>query len=1531
MRDRLFDRLRRLSPGRQALLERLLMRRTTPAQAPPPIPVRDPAQPCPLTPVQARMWFLHQLDPGAADHVFSTAVRLRGRLDVNAFEGALADLVARHEVLRLAIRVVDGVAMQVFRPANAFAVDRIDLATARDGGDPETALRRAVDAHARRPLDPEREWLFHATLGRLDAADHLLLLTHHHLVSDGWTNGILTRELGHLYAARLGQAPPLPPLRAQFGDVVAWQHDRLRTPAAEDVRWWTTKLRGAPRLLELPADRPRPARTSRRGGLRRLCLGPTLTTRLHELARAEKATPYAVALAGLVTLLARYAARDDVVIGVPVLTRDRPELEDVVGPLLEALPVRVELAGVGSFRQLVARVRRELTEVYAHRSVSLERIVETLQPGSGLDHNPVFQLVVAWREPGMRLDGLRLPGVEVSEIPVARTTARFDLAILLERVGDQIRGEVEYATDLFEGETVDRMLEHLRTLLAAAAANPDGPLARLPLMTVEEREQRLRDWRPAPVAYPRDRSLPALFAAACDRDPGAVAVVMGEARLTYGELAARAARLARRLRARGVGPEVVVGVCLERSLEMVVGLLAVLQAGGAYLPLDPADPPERLALLLADARADLVLTRARDRDRLGAAAVTVVAIDTPGDDGEADPAPDLAIDPVGADRLAYVMYTSGSTGRPKGVEVPHRAVVRLLFGVDYVSFGPGERILQVAPLGFDASTFEIWGALLHGGTCVLHPECVPTAAGLGRAIGEHEVTTLFLTTALFNHVVDEPPPELARLRHLLAGGEPASAVHFARARAALPATRLVNAYGPTEGTTFATCHEVTTAPAPGSSVPIGRPLANSRVYLLDAVGEPVPVGVPGEIHIGGDGLARGYRNQPALTAERFVADPFAPEGEGRLYRTGDLARARADGVLEFVGRRDQQLKVRGFRVEPAEVEAALTRHADVARAAVVRREDRAGDARLVAYVVPRNGVAPTGAELRAHLLATLPRYMVPSTFVALAGLPLNGSGKVDRAALPAPPGPEPRPGAADRPRTPVEELVAGIWAEALGHDHIGRHEEFFELGGHSLLAIQVVARLRQALDRDVPAAVLFEAPTIAELGARLEALIAGDAAPIPAVRPVDRDRPAPLSLFQERTWRHAQSAAPAAGRGYTHTRAFALRGALDVTALADGLTALVRRHEILRTTYRVVGRTPVQVVEPPVPIAVPVVDLRDRPDAAATAERVALVEADQPLDLGRAPLLRARVLRLADAEAWLLLTLHHIAYDAESLAILFRELGTLYDAAVGGAAVALPEPALRYVDYARWQRERLQPGAAAYQAQLDYWRRWLEPRPARLRLPRAGRAAGAATVADSEQAVGLGLPLRAAVATLAREERATVSLVFLAALQVVLSRYADGGDFVLGLYGAQRGLADLEGVVGCFVGLTVLRARVDPEATFRDVLRRVRAETLGAYASQELPFEEAAAALPALRRAVREIPAIFVSIRARPETSLALAGLTVTRLRTPSARMPWGLTVVLDEAGGVLGASFDARRYEPAWVRGLLEAVHATVERAVAD
>jgi aspartate racemase len=749
----------------------------------------------------------------------------------------------------------------------------------------------------------------------------------------------------------------------------------------------------------------------------------------------------------------------------------------------------VDLAGLGSFREVLARTRAAVAGAAAHRLLPFERLVDILRPERALDHTPVFQVMLGWVEPGSLLQSLRLPGVTATPVGVDRGSAKVDLTLLLTEMEEEIVGEAEYSTDLFDGETVGRMLGHFRTLLEGIVADPAAPPWRLPLMAAAERERVLVAWNDTRRPYPADRTVHALVAEQAAASPEAVAVVAGDRALTYGELDRRADQLARHLRARGVGPEVPVAIAVERSPEMVVGLLGILRAGGAYVPLDPADPRERLAFLLADTGAPVVLTLARLRERLpaGAPGTRVICLDAdwPAIAQEAGPPPEDRATP---DTLAYVTYTSGSTGRPKGVCVPHRGIVRLVRNADYARLDPGEVCLQLAPLAFDASTFEIWGSLLNGARLVLHPAEPPSPAGLARVVRRHGVTTLWLTAALFHEVVDGAPGGLPPVRQLLAGGDVLSPRHVGRVLREWPGVRLVNGYGPTENTTFTCCHTVTAADLERPSVPIGRPIANTRVYVLDRHGEPVPVGVPGELHAAGDGLARGYLNCPDLTAERFVPDPWSGAPGARLYRTGDLVRWRPDGTLEFLGRTDAQVKVRGFRVEPGEVEAALGQHPAVREAVVTAREDRPGERRLVAYLVPREGPEAGPSGLRRFLAERLPAHMIPAAFVTLTALPLTPTGKVDRSALPAPE-PAPVEGSAPAgPMTPGEALVARVWAELLERPDVRARDDFFALGGHSLLATRLVARLEEALGFEVPVALVFEAPTVAGLAARLQAL-----------------------------------------------------------------------------------------------------------------------------------------------------------------------------------------------------------------------------------------------------------------------------------------------------------------------------------------------------------------------------------------------------------------------------------------------------------
>ncbi len=1454
----------------------------------------------PLSFAQQRLWFIDQLQPGA--HVYNVPVplRLTGSLDAAVLAQALSEVVRRHESLRTTFAEADGQPVQLIHPPAPLLLHIEDLSHLEEAERKAQAEQLATE-EAQQPFDLGAGPLLRARLLRLSDEQHILLFTMHHIISDGWSMGVLVREVTQLYEAYLkGEESPLAELSIQYADFAVWQREWMSGEVLErELNYWRQQLAGAPPVLELPTDKPRPAVQSFAGARHSFSLPGELAEGLRKLSRAEGATLFMTLLAGFQSLLARYSGQNDIVVGSPIAGRNRAETESLIGFFVNTLALRTDLSGDPNFRQLLARVREVCLGAYAHQDVPFEKLVEELAPERSLSHTPLFQVMFAMQNaPGSELESgeLRLSAVG-AEDAASGTAAKFDLTLTAwEAEGGEVECGWSYNTEIFETETVARLTRSLLKLLAAAVECPEQPLSSLSLLSTEERHQLLVEWNDTARDYPRASAIATLFEQQAERRPDAVALVFQDDKLTYAELNRRANVLARQLRALGVGADVLVGLCVERSPEMIAALLAVLKAGGAYLPLDPAYPRERLAFMLEDAGARIVLT---ERGLLGALPETdakIICLD--------EERPAVAGDEnlgvhVSPDNLAYVAYTSGSTGRPKGVAVSQRNVVRLVRENWFASFDEREVFLQFAPVAFDASTFEIWGALLNGARLAIMPPGVPSLEELGGALGRHEVTTLWLTAGLFHLMVDERLEDLKGVRQMLAGGDVLSVAHVRRfLREAGEGCTLVNGYGPTENTTFTCCQPLRAGDRVGNSVPLGRPIANTRVYILDERLQPVAPGAPGELCTGGDGLARGYVNRPALTAERFIPDPFSAEPGARLYRTGDLARYLADGRIEFLGRRDEQVKVRGFRIELGEIESVLAQHHALRDAAVIIKEDASGDKRLIAFLRARQEPSPSAAELRGFLLEKLPDYMIPSVFVSLETWPLTTNGKLDRKALNAHEValPESSDEAYAAPGTPAEEMLVGVWAEVLGLGRVGIHDNFFDAGGHSLLATQLMSRVRAAFGVDVPLRLLFESPTVAELARHVEsALRSGAGLDAPPIVSVARTENLPLSFAQQRLWFLDQLEPGSAF--YNVPTALRLTGSLDAAVLAQALSEVVRRHESLRTTFAEADGQPVQLIHPPSALALPVEDLGhlDETEREAQAQQLATEEAQQPFDLAAGPLLRVRLLRLSDEQHILLFTMHHIISDGWSMGVLIREVTGLYEAYLKGEASPLAELSIQYADFAVWQREWM--SGEVLERELNYWRQQLAGAPPVLELPTDRPRPPVQSIAGARHAFLLPGELSEALRRLSREEGVTLFMTLLAAWQALLSRYSGQGEVVVGSPIAGRNRAEVEPLIGFFVNTLALRTELSGDPSFGELLRRVREVCLGAYAHQDVPFERLVEELQP-ERSLSHTPlfqALF-TLQNHSGGALALPGLSLEALEVEDETAKFDLSLyVTDE------------------------------------
>ncbi len=1511
----------------------------------------------PLSFAQQRLWFLDQLESGTPFYNICRGLILKGSLNVAALEQSLNEIVRRHEVLRTNFRDVDGRPVQEIASALNITLPIINLGELSE--EKRVAeVRRLVRSQVRQSFDLTQDALLRTTLLRLKEEEHVLVFTIHHIVADGWSAGVIIHEIIALYESFYSNKPlrerhghatltSLPELPVQYADFAIWQRRWLQTVQSFQMTYWKQQLGGKLPVLQLPTDRPRPAIQTFRGRKQPWQISKTLTEALKSFSHREAVTLFMTLLAAFKTLLYRYTNQADILIGSPIANRNRKEIEGLIGFFVNTLVLRTDLSENPSFKELLRRIREITLDAYAHQDLPFEQLVEELQPERNLSYTPLFQVMFILQNAPMEV--LKLPDLSLSPMEVETETAMFDLTVFLTETEQGLMGVFEYNSDLFDAATIERMQAHFQTLLEGIVANPDQHLSDLPILSATEQQQLLVDWNQTSADYP-SICIHQLFEAQVEQTPNAIAVVFEDQQLTYHELNVRANQLAHYLQMLGVGPEVLVGICTERSLFMLIGLLGILKAGGAYVPLDPAYPHDRLAFMLEDAKVSVLLTQKKLVAALPEHKAKVVCLDTNWQ--EIDEQSNChSINQATTKDLVYVIYTSGSTGKPKGVQISHGALVNFLSAMrQNLKLTKEDILLSVTTLSFDIAALELYLPLIVGARLVLITrEIAVDGTQLLERLTLLNTTIMQATPATWRLLLSAGWQDNRQLK-ILCGGE---ALDRSLANQLLErGTQVWNLYGPTETTIWSSVRMIESnsdQKETDNIIPIGRPIANTQFYILDSHQQLVPVGVLGELHIGGVGLARGYLNQPQLTAQKFIPNPFNNASTSRLYKTGDLVRYRLDKTIEYLGRIDHQVKVRGFRIELGEIEALLSEHPAVQQGVVLVQDNQASNKRLLAYIIPNlnqnaefQEIVPSFPgetvrpkpwmfyannplkakwtrdlvpQLRRFLQQKLPEYMVPSTFVTLEALPLTPNGKVDRRSLAA-------SGITQieseeifvAPSNPVEEILAGIWAEILDLDQVGIHSNFFKLGGHSLLATRVISQIQKVFEVKLPLHRLFDKPTVAELATEIEKASKADSGlDATNIERISRSQQLPLSFAQQRLWflTQLEPESPL----YNMPTAIRLEGQLNLIALEQSLTEILCRHEALRTNFKTVEGRSIAVISSMTLLLLPILDLSELSfeQQDSTVRQLALVEAQQPFDLKSELLLRVRLLRLSEQEHILLLTMHHIASDGWSIGVLVREVTALYEAFCTDKPSPLSELPIQYADFAVWQRQRLQ--GKTLEAQLSYWKQQLGNNLPVLQLPTTRPRTEVKTNKGATQSFLIPSNVSQGLQALSRQEGVTLFMTLVASFQILLQRYTNQDDIVVGTDVANRNRVETELLIGFFVNLLVLRTDLSNNPSFRELLKRVRSVALGAYAHQDLPFEELVKALQPERnwRNTSPLFQVLFVLQNAPMPPLELPGLTLSQLEVENKVARFDLALFLTETEqGIFGKwQYNADLFDP--------------------
>ncbi|MEM1169664.1 MAG: amino acid adenylation domain-containing protein [Cyanobacteria bacterium P01_H01_bin.35] len=1388
----------------------------------------------PLSWAQERMWLIEQLEGVNATYNDLWPFHIKGNFNCDVLQSAISEIFRRHEVLRTRFESIDGVPLQIVEPSINFEIQVTDWQNLHPTQQ-QTDLEKYLEQERKKSFNLAKGSLLRVNLVKLSTIESILLITTHHIIWDIWSLGIFFKELSILYTAySQGKISPLPELSIQYADFAVWQRQYLSGEILlTQLNYWKQNLANAPQLLQLPTDRPRPKVQRYIGETHNRNLDTEITEKLQNLSQQNGTTLFMTLLAAFTTLLYRYSGQSDILIGSPIANRNRSEIESLIGVFINTLVLRTAFLDNPSFEELLAQVRETTMKAYEYQDVPFGQVVEALQPQRSLSHSPLFQVMfVLQNVPIGKVD--KLPGVSVSSINQDTKIARFDLTLSMSETESGLVGGWQYNTDLFDSSTIERMANHFENLLSAVVENPAQKVDELPLLSAAERHQLLVEWNDTAVEYPKDQCIHQLFEAQVDKTPDAVAVEFEGKQLTYSKLNESANQLAHYLQNLGVKPETLVGICLERSVEMVIGLLGILKAGGAYVPIDPTYPTERLSYMLEDAAVPVLLSTESILEHLPEHSVQTVCLDRDWDNIAISSIENLDSG-VTQENLAYTIYTSGSTGKPKGCMNTHRGIYnRLLWMQDTYQLTAQDRILQKTPFSFDVSVWEFFWPLITGATLVVAaPEIHKDSEALINLIIQQQITTIhFVPSMLSVFLQGSKIEECSSLKRVICSGEALSYQLQEQFQEKLKC-ELHNLYGPTEAAIDVTFIDCGTNKYPGI-VPIGRPIANTQLYILDRNNQPLPIGVSGELHIGGAGLARRYLNHPELTAEKFIPNPF-DNNNSKLYKTGDLVRYLPDGNIEYIGRIDNQVKIRGFRIELGEIEVLLNNHYQIKQAVVIAREDIPGNKCLVAYLVASDKSLTT-KELREFTKQKLPEYMVPSAFVTLDSLPLTPSGKIDRKGLPAPDGVlEEHEYVA--PRNQSEEIIANIFANVLAIKKVGIYDNFFDLGGHSLLATQVISRLREAFSVEIPLQKIFESPTVAELDQKISELHSTNSGlSIPPIQPVSRELNLPLSFNQQRLWFIDQLEKNSGA--YNIFSAVRLSGHLDLEVLQQAFTEIIRRHETLRTSFQEVDGEAVQVISDQTNFTLSVIDWRevDETNREMEIHEFATSEAQRPFDLSKNPLLRVTLLQLTDTEYVLIFVIHHIICDEWSIAITTREFATLYDAFASGKRSLLPELSIQYADFAHWQQEYLQ--SEVFAEQLTYWQQQLAEVPTVLALPTDRPRPKVQNFQGATIIFELPSQLSDNIKQVSQSEKVTLFMMLLTGFQTLLYCSSQQQDFCIGYPIANRNSREKEGIIGFFVNTLVLRAQLSGNPSFRELLQRVREVAIGAFANQDLPFEK---------------------------------------------------------------------------------------------